>query len=388
MRHPAKPLQDATRRVGGESGSLDEYYIGRAIDLAWFAAGKTHPNPMVGALVVKDGSILGEGYHERSGEDHAESVALDRAGSWARGATLYVTLEPCVHFGKTPPCIDRILASGVHRVVVATLDPDERVNGRGVQRLRERRVDVEVGCMAEKAMLLNLAYYKSHVSMGTTVTVKMAITMDGMIASAPGRRDDISGSETQLHVQRLRAVHEGVLVGINTLLVDRPVLDCRIPIVHDPPTPVVLDTTLRFPSAYPWIEAGRRFLVCTGPEIDDSKAASIERGGGRVLRCALKGPHVDVRSALEALKGEGIQSVLVEGGAGVFSSFVGDGLWDAMHISVSPELFGPAGIDLSSRRLEGLRRTAKLASVKPISDDTVISYINQSTRDALLGLIC
>ncbi|MEJ2722023.1 MAG: bifunctional diaminohydroxyphosphoribosylaminopyrimidine deaminase/5-amino-6-(5-phosphoribosylamino)uracil reductase RibD [bacterium] len=140
--------------------TLDDYFLDRAIDLAWLGAGGTHPNPLVGAIVVKDGRIVGVGYHQKYGEAHAETIALDRAGKAARGATLYVTLEPCAHEGNTPPCADQVLKSGVRRVVIPTLDPDERVNGRGVRILRDGGVEVEVGRCVERAMLLNMVYFK------------------------------------------------------------------------------------------------------------------------------------------------------------------------------------------------------------------------------------
>jgi diaminohydroxyphosphoribosylaminopyrimidine deaminase/5-amino-6-(5-phosphoribosylamino)uracil reductase len=369
--------------VGGEH-TVDDYFLDRAIDLAWMGAGQTQPNPLVGAVVVKDGEILGEGYHPRYGEDHAETIALERAGGAVRDSTLYATLEPCAHQGNTPPCADQVIESGVSRVVVPTLDPDDRVNGRGVRMLRERGIRVEVGRRAERAMLMNMAYLKTKLEMGPAVTLKIAVTLDGKIASRPGKRDEITGQDARAMVHRLRAVHDAVLVGIETVLTDAPRLDCRFLDRVNPPVPVVLDSDLRLPTPHTWL-AERRAIVVTSAEASKEKEDALLRSGARVIRCAKKGDSIDVAEAVAGLHEKGVSSLLVEGGGRVFSSFVDAGVWDGMFVFVSPTLFGPDAVGLADRALEREDVGAVFAGASFHSGDVLLSYINTKTRDALRG---
>ena len=378
--------ESALADASGAAG-VDRHFVDEAIDLAWLAAGKTQPNPLVGAVVVKNGEVLGAGYHPRYGEDHAETVALERAGDAARGSTLYVTLEPCAHHGNTPPCVGQIIASGVSRVVVPTLDPDTRVNGRGIRTLRERGIRADVGAGAERALLLNLPYFKSKLGLGPAVTLKMAVTLDGKIASMPGRRDDITGEGSRRIAQRLRAIHEGVLVGIETVITDEPRLDCRLLDGVKAPSPVVIDPDLRFPAAHPWL-ADRRVFVVTVPHAPEDKAAVLADSGARVVRCDAKDRRIDPAAVVEALRRDGVTSLLVEGGARVFSSFVTNGAWDAMFVFVSPVLFGPEGVDLADRALERAGLAAVFAGASRAGDDAVLCYINRKTRDALVSRLC
>ncbi len=359
------------------SSTVDDFYLDRAIDLAWLGSGKTLANPMVGAVVARDGRIVGEGYHEAFGLAHAETVALDRAGERARGATLYVTLEPCTHQGKTPPCVGRIIGSGVERVVVCAADPDPRMDGLGIEALRSRGIRVDVGRRAARAILLNLPYFKRMMNLGCAVTIKVASTWDGRIASRPGARDSITGMESQVFVHRLRATHEGVLIGINTLLVDRPRLDCRTLDGVQNPAPVVLDTRFRFPADYRWLEEGRRFLVITGEEPAGDKFRAIEAGGGAVLRCDKRGDRVDETLAIKTMTEWGISSILVEGGADVLTSFLGSETWDALRLFVSPGVFGPEGVTLVNSLVDP--GDAVLAGVESFGQDVLISYLKRKT---------
>jgi diaminohydroxyphosphoribosylaminopyrimidine deaminase/5-amino-6-(5-phosphoribosylamino)uracil reductase len=363
------------------SATVDDFYLDRAISLAWLGAGRTLANPMVGAVVTKDGRIVGEGYHEAFGLAHAETVALDEAGAEARGATLYVTLEPCTHQGKTPPCVGRIISSGVERVVVCTADPDPRMDGLGIEALRSRGIRVDVGPRAERAILLNLPYFKRMMNLGRTMTIKAASTWDGRIASRPGTRDNITGPDAQVFVHRLRATHQGVLVGINTLLVDQPRLDCRALDGVQDPTPVVLDTRFRFPADYRWIEEGRRFAVITGEEPSGDKAREIEASGGAVLRCDKRGDRIDETSAVETIVGWGISSILVEGGADVLTSFLGSTAWDSLRLFLSPAVFGPEGVDLVNSLLDP--GDTILAGVENFGQDVLISYLKSNTHAAI-----
>jgi diaminohydroxyphosphoribosylaminopyrimidine deaminase/5-amino-6-(5-phosphoribosylamino)uracil reductase len=365
-----------------DASRLDAFFIGRAIELAGLGAGRTLTNPMVGAVVCRDGQVVGEGFHEAYGLDHAETVALERAGERARGATMYVTLEPCTHHGKTPPCIDRIIDSGLKRVVVATLDPDPRMDGKGVAALRSSGIQVDVGARAEEALLSNLHYYKQRLDLGCAVTLKAATTWDGRIASKSGVRDTISGPDSRVCVHRLRAGHDAVLVGIETLLIDQPQLDCRdlddVPV----PIPIVLDTDFRFPVDYPWVDQGRRFLIVTGPDPSPEKRSEIETKGGRVIPCRVDNGRVDPSAAITALGRAGVSSVLVEGGARVLSAFLDAGLWDGLTLFLSPALFGPEGVGLADHRID--LTGASLAGVSTVGSDVRVSYVNQNRCAAML----
>ncbi|MEE9269653.1 MAG: bifunctional diaminohydroxyphosphoribosylaminopyrimidine deaminase/5-amino-6-(5-phosphoribosylamino)uracil reductase RibD [Candidatus Krumholzibacteria bacterium] len=380
-------LLDGTEglRVGREPGPGDDgTWMDRAIDLAWLGSGRTRPNPLVGAVVVCDGRVVGDGYHAARGREHAETEALDRAGPAALGATLYVTLEPCVHYGRTPPCTDRILDSGVRRVVVGTLDPDPRVGGRGIEALRSHGIEVALGVRAERALLLNLPYFKNALQLGPVVTLKMACSLDGRIAARRGSRDTISGAEARRFAHRLRAIHDGVLVGSETLLVDSPQLDCRLLDGIPAPTPVVMDARLRFPSGYRWTGERRPFIVVAGDDCDDTRRARIVDQGGRVLTCARQDGRLDPRSLLESVGKAGIHSLLVEGGAEVFSSFARRGLWDAMHLFVSPIMFGPDGVGMAETAIDRDRLGAVSVGVSKFDSDILISYLRSTTRTALL----
>lgn len=378
MRRVLDPNGKSTRR---NSTVADEAFIARAIDLAWLGAGRTRPNPLVGAVVAGGRDVVGEGFHAGYGLDHAEEVALEKAGERARGGTLYVTLEPCAHHGNTPPCVDRIIESGVRRVVVSTLDPDSRVDGRGISALREAGIDVAVGCCAERALLLNIGYFKQKLGLGRTVTLKMATSLDGCIASRPGTRSEITGQEARRFVHRLRAEHRAVLVGIDTLLVDRPRLDCRLLESVEDPVPVVLDSSHRFPDDYRWSTDERPFVV-----------ASLSGGGpmgtaGEVIECDASNGRIELGSVLARLEARGLDTVLVEGGAEVFTSFLERGEWDALHFFLSARVLGPGGVSLTTRTIDGFGSVAVSVATAGLSNDALVSFIHTGTRDTLLSRV-
>jgi len=367
------------------AAGVDEMHMRRALALAWRAVGDTRPNPIVGAVVVADGEVAGEGYHHRCGGPHAEVPALDGAGDRARGATLYVTLEPCAHQGRTPPCVDAVIASGVGRVVVAMIDPDPRVAGRGIERMRAAGITVEVGCLAPEAIAHNLGYLCEHLGAATAVTLKVAVTMDGKIAAARGRRDTITGVEALRDVHRIRSAHDCIVVGVDTAIIDSPRLDCRyFDVERRPPVPVVFDTHLRCPTDSPWSRAGRRFVVMCGPDPDPSRRAAIERAGGRVVPCGLRAGRVDVAHAVVQLGEMGLGRILVEGGAGVFSSFVDAGTWDALYLYQAPTLFGEAGVPLyRGRREKGI--AGRLVDTERLGGDTRHRFISAEGLDRMLA---
>lgn len=365
----------------------DSYFLDRALDLAWYGAGRTRSNPMVGAVVVAGGRIVGEGFHAVFGQDHAETLALDDAGARARGATLFVTLEPCTHQGKTPPCTDRIVESGVERVVICTLDPDPRMDGKGVDILRSAGIRVDVGQRADRAIVLNLPYFKRVLKLGPAVTLKMAVTIDGRIASRPGARDRVTGEAVREFVHRLRATRDAVVVGINTLLVDTPRLDVRRLQDAAMPVPVVLDRQLRFPANYPWLSARRRPIVVTRTGGNADKVKTIERAGGRVEACGGTEDGLCVDAILEALSRHGVTSVMVEGGAAVFSSFLQSESWDDLHLFVAPAAFGPQAVGAADRSID--RESLDLVTVdaRKVGADVRISYLKTKTLEAIAARV-
>jgi diaminohydroxyphosphoribosylaminopyrimidine deaminase / 5-amino-6-(5-phosphoribosylamino)uracil reductase len=328
---------------GRATSALDRVFMARALQLARLGAGHAWPNPIVGAVVVSDGREVASGTHRRFGDAHAEAMALDTAGERARGATLYVSLEPCAHYGHTPPCVDRILAAGIARVVVPAPDPDPRVNGSGIARLRELGLRVDVGSDAVVAVLENLGYYRQRLALGPTVTLKIAASADGMAARARGRRDDVTGAAARREVHELRALNDAIVVGVETALVDHPRLDCRLLEggVERDPMPVVVDTHLRMEPDNEWSRAGKAFAVVTGPRADAKRMRALESRGGRVVPCALADAGVDVRQAVARLAGIGYERILVEGGPRLLGSFLRAGAWDALWWYRSPVGFGP-----------------------------------------------
>jgi len=320
----------------------DTRFMALARSLAWQGAGHTSPNPRVGAVVVRDGDVVATGWHRRAGEPHAEAVALATAGERARGATLYVSLEPCAHRGRTGPCVEVVLASGVARVVVAALDPDPRVSGRGVAGLRARGVRVDVGCNADSAILDNLAYYGDRLGTPSTVTLKVATSLDGYVTRAPNTRSDVTGEIARREAHTLRACHDAVVVGVGTVLVDAPVLDCRLydAALETLPVPVVIDTHLRTPADNAWSRARRSFVVVCGEGAEVARTRQLESAGARVLRTATRDGRVDLARATAALHASGLSRLWVEPGPGLLAGFLTAGVWDAIWHYQSPEAFG------------------------------------------------
>lgn len=358
--------------------------MNRARELARLGAGRTGPNPIVGAVVVKDGDVVATGFHREQDDTHAEVVALDRAGELARGATLYVTLEPCAHQGRTPPCIDRILRSGVARVVCPSIDPDARVRGRGVAALRANGVHVDVGCQADACILDALPFFHDRLGYSSTVTLKMAVSSDGMVARAPGRRDDVTSEEARRDVHALRAMHDAIVIGIETLLIDGPRLDCRfLPNgVDRDPVPVVLDTHARTPLDTVWSREGREFIVVCSTEAETTRLDALSRVGARIVRVRESACGLDVSETVRALAAERRSRILVEGGPNVFKSFVHAGQWDALWLYRSPRAFGPAGVPLFTSPLESI--SGRVVDDTAIGEDRRVGSVNDARWSAMV----
>ena len=347
----------------------DADWMARAVELAARARGWTSPNPMVGAVVVRDGAVVSEGWHERAGEAHAEVVALDDAGNAAQGADIYVTLEPCSHRGRTPPCVDGIIASGIRRVVCAHLDPDPRVNGRGVARLREAGIAVEVGVGEQQARRLNEHYLHWKRTGRPWVTLKWAQTLDGQVATGTGSSQWITGEAARKDAHRQRSEHDAVLVGIGTALADDPALDVRHVDGHQP-AHIVLDPSLELPDSARLVVPDRTTIVC-GEDASTAKAKGWERRGVRVVRVPNDGGNLDLDATLTALGAMDILGVLVEGGPTVATALIRAGLVNRVIAYIAPKIAGTGRAAVGDLATELIGNALQLrdAECTPHGDD-------------------
>ena len=320
--------------------STDEKYMRMALRLAEKARGRTSPNPLVGAVVVKNGRIIGRGYHKKAGMPHAEAVALQKAGAAAEGATLYVTLEPCSHTDKrTPPCALAVKQSRIRRVVIAMIDPNPKVSGGGVRILEAAGIEVTTGVLEEEAKRMNEAYRK-HVTAGMPfVTLKIAQTLDGKIATASGESRWITGAEARNEAHRLRDGNEAILVGINTVLKDDPSLTTRIPGGRDP-IRVIVDSRLRIPLHAKVLtqRSSAGTVIATIAGAPAAKKRKLQQAGVEVL--AVKGVKgsLDLRDLMRKLGKAGIMSVLIEGGSEINASALQAGIVDKVVLFMAPTL--------------------------------------------------
>lgn len=330
---------------GSRSTSEDQRWMARALALAERGRGLCTPNPMVGALVVTDGRVVGQGFHSRAGGPHAEVEALSDAGERARGATLYVTLEPCNHQGRTPPCVDAILRAGIRRVVVAVGDPNPRVRGGGARALQEAGIEVIHGCLEEQARACNRVFLAAMERLRPHVTLKCAMTLDGKIAAYDRSARWITGEAARLEAHRLRSESDAVMVGIGTVLTDDPALTVRV----DPPWPreplrVVVDSRARLPLTARLIEAGSpaRVIVAVAGEAPAERVARLEAQGVTVLSCKSRDDRVDLSDLCGRLFALDVTAVLLEGGSELNWAFIEAGLVDRVAIFIAPLLIGGA----------------------------------------------
>ncbi len=351
----------------------------RALALAARAMGRTSPNPTVGAVVVNRGRIVGEGYHRRAGAPHAEVIALRRAGSRACGATLYVTLEPCSHLDKrTPPCTGEILAAGVRKIVVATRDPNPKVSGRGITRLRRAGVAVSVGLLEAPAQRLIEAYARWITTGRPFVTLKIAATLDGKIATAAGESRWITGARARAYTHHLRNRIDAVLVGLGTVLADDPNLTARAGRGTRDPHRVIVDERLATPPGAKALapREGSMAIVATTRRAPALRRRRLERRGARVLTAASRGGLVDLRDLMRRLGGLGITSVLVEGGGELNASALRCDVVDKVIVMLAPALLG--GRDaigaIGGRSPGRLRDAIRLREtvVRRLGDDVIV----------------
>jgi diaminohydroxyphosphoribosylaminopyrimidine deaminase/5-amino-6-(5-phosphoribosylamino)uracil reductase len=325
-----------------------QQFMRRALSLARKGIGKTSPNPAVGCVIVRNGEIIGQGWHRRAGTPHAEVHALRDAGGVAKGADVYVTLEPCSHFGKTPPCADALIEARVARVYVAMVDPNPKVAGRGIEKLRAAGIEVTIGVLEKECRAINRPFIKHVTTTLPFVTLKSAMTLDGKTATASCDSRWVTGEASRRLVHKLRGESDAIMVGIGTVLADDPQLTCRIKGGRDPQR-VIIDSKLRIPLSAKVLTVASpvRALVATIAD-DPAKIRAIEALGAEVLRCRERNGRVDLQDLMAKLGGRGIQSLLLEGGAGLAGAMLDNQLIDRCLFFYAPKLVGGEGIGLFS----------------------------------------
>jgi diaminohydroxyphosphoribosylaminopyrimidine deaminase / 5-amino-6-(5-phosphoribosylamino)uracil reductase len=345
-------LEDQMKQKFESSKHTDRRFMQLALTLGRRGLGRTWPNPAVGAVVVKDGVIVGRGWTQPGGRPHAEPEALRRAGEAARGATLYVTLEPCSHFGKSPPCADAVIAAGIARVVTAVEDPNPLVAGQGHARLRAAGIIVDVGLGAAEAAHDHAGHFRRVRDKRPHVILKLAVSSDDKIAAGGHKPIAITGEAAKTRVHLLRAQCDAILVGIGTVLADDPLLTCRLPgMAARSPVRVVLDRALRISGSSRLVHSARETpLWLAASELAEAPAAAkLAAAGAQVIRIAPQdtdknAPGLDLPSVLHALSERGITRLMVEGGSRVASSFVAAGLVEEIWLLRGPSAIGADGI--------------------------------------------
>ncbi len=321
----------------------DEEYMRRALELAEKARGKTSPNPMVGAVLVKNGKIIGEGYHQRAGLSHAEVIAINTATEEPAGATLYVTLEPCAHYGRTPPCTDAMLRAKIKRVVIPCTDPNPLVSGRGVKLLRQAGVKVDCGLLETEARKLNEFFFTYHLKRRPFVILKWAMSLDGRTSTDTGESKWITNALSREYVHQLRSQVDVVIVGAQTVIQDDPLLTVRLKNYKGrQPRRVILDYALKVPATARCLtdrHGGERWVI-THQSASRTKIKSLEKMGVRVICLTGRAGKIDVKKLMELFFREQIISVMVEGGRRLAGSFMRAGMVDKVVAFIAPRLIG------------------------------------------------
>lgn len=321
---------------------MDEYYMQQALTIAQYAQGRTSPNPMVGAVIVKDGRIVGQGWHRQAGTPHAEIHALIQAGDLARGATVYVTLEPCSHHGRTGPCADALIQAGVSKVVAAMTDPNPLVAGNGFNRLRAAGIQVVEGVLSAEAARLNEVFIKWMVTGGMPWGVlKTAMSLDGKIAAYTGDSKWITGAAARAYVHQLRDTYAGILVGIGTVLADNPELTTRLPAAGRNPVRIIVDSMARTPLTAKVVTDGQaQTIIAVSREAPADRVAALGSQGVEVLTLDQTPAGINLRQLFKILGERRITSILVEGGATINASVLAAGLIDKVHCFIAPKIIG------------------------------------------------
>lgn len=362
----------------------EEQFMKRAIELAKQGMGWTAPNPLVGAVVVKNGRVIGEGYHRKYGELHAERNALAACTEDPAGATLYVTLEPCCHYGKTPPCTEIIIEKKIAKVVIGSRDPNPKVAGKGARILREHGIEVVEDYMREACDALNPVFFHYITTKTPYVVLKFAMTLDGKIATRTGASKWITGEAARNHVHQLRGRYAGILAGIGTVLADDPMLNCRIDGAHQP-LRIILDSHLRIPMGSRLVRSAKEYpllIVCNESTRDREEGTNriqkLEEAGAKVWTLPEKNGHPDLNVLMQRLGEEKIDSVLIEGGGTVNEAALKAHIVHHVYAYIAPKIFGgedaKTPVEGSGIRLPQECANLRLAKITVLLNDMLLEY--------------
>ncbi|KYC92494.1 bifunctional diaminohydroxyphosphoribosylaminopyrimidine deaminase/5-amino-6-(5-phosphoribosylamino)uracil reductase RibD [Heyndrickxia sporothermodurans] len=317
----------------------DQYYMQLAIDIAKSTKGQTTPNPAVGAVIVKNNQVVGIGAHVKAGDSHAEVHAIQMAKGRTKDATMYVTLEPCSHFGKTPPCSKLLIESGIKRVVIATKDPNPKVAGEGIETMKAAGINVEVGLLEKEATQLNQVFFHFIRTGLPFVTLKSATSLDGKTATKTGRSKWITSQEAREDVHYFRHIHDAILVGVNTIIKDNPSLTTRLNGGGKNPVRIILDTHLRTPiDAKVMEQQDEETWIVTSMHVDEKRKVTYQNKGVQIIN--MQTPTIEIKPMLKLLAEKGICSIFVEGGAEVHGSFLKERAFQQMITYIAPKLIG------------------------------------------------
>ncbi len=363
----------------GRVVSRDERFMRLAVNLARRGAGLVSPNPLVGAVIVKGERVIGKGYHKGYGLDHAEVVALESASEDVEGSTLYINLEPCDHFGKTPPCTKAIIEKGIERVVIGMEDPNPLVRGRGIRRLEAAGIRVDVGVLEDLCRRLNEYYIKFITTRRPFVILKMALTLDGRVADPSGESRWISSEKARRVVHRMRSVVDAVMVGVGTVFRDDPLLTVRLVKGRDPKR-IIVDSHLQIPLKAKVLSEGRPPWIATTYKAPIKKVDEMRRRGVELLFIPYKEGGVDLNALMKELGERQVMSVMVEGGTRLATSAIREGVVDKVLLFYSPKVLGGTGkplfSDLGIARLEEALRI-KGMKVRRVGEDMMVEgYIH------------
>ena len=353
----------------------DKYYMGIAIRLARKGIGKTSPNPMVGAVIVANGKIIGRGYHKRCGDHHAEINAINNVKKNIKGSTFYITLEPCSHYGRTPPCVDALIQANPERVVVGSLDPNPEVNGKGVRILRSKDIKVDVGVLESECRQLNESYFKFIKTGMPYITVKYAQTLDGRIATKSGDSQWISSEASRKYVHRLRSVNDGIMVGAGTVAADNPQLTVRH-VKGKNPIRIIVDSKLRISIKSSVLTDANTHLtlIAVTSGASDVKISSVKKRGAEVLVVKkIRNDRVNLKDLLIKLGKREIISVLVEGGSEINTSLLKANLVDKMIIPIAPKIIGKGLDAIGDLNINKINNAVRFSSFKTMKkgDDII-----------------
>jgi diaminohydroxyphosphoribosylaminopyrimidine deaminase/5-amino-6-(5-phosphoribosylamino)uracil reductase len=347
----------------------DESYMRLALEMAGAAQGQTGCNPVVGCVIVRDGRIVGLGSHLKRGEGHAEVLALAMAGDQARGSTVYVTLEPCSHYGRTPPCVNKLIEAGVKRVVVACQDPNPRVAGQGLKQLTEHGIEVTVGVLEQEATEQNEAFFTYITRKRPFVTLKTASTLDGKIAAYTGDSKWITNEKARMFVHTLRHRHQAIMVGVGTVLADDPSLTVRLTVPGVHPTRIIVDSQLRTPVHAKVVQDQKAdTIILTTERADPMRARELERAGVMIIACG-DGDRVDLELAMQTLAEHEIGSILLEGGGKLNGAMLERQLIDKMYLFYAPKIIGGTGAP-GNFQFEGIAKMSDAYQLQRVRFET------------------